>query len=179
MNAWHKWLIRALWLTSFVFFLYVFLLAVVRRDSHHNVAVENVAGHRDWTNFVAWKKTDDFTNSRETLLKINADAKSRKDFTSQEIQTLIHGMQSDHAYMREMSLAISQKPMSDPSKIALKPSVIKLLHDELPSVRKEAVIALFFVGSQADATNLDSLLSDSDPDVVNAANRIKLKLSQR
>jgi vesicle coat complex subunit len=81
--------------------------------------------------------------------------------------------------MREMSLAISQKPMSETSKAALKPFVLRRLGDEAPSVRKEAVIALFFVGGRTDVTNLDSMVADTDPEVSKAALRVKTKLAER
>lgn len=139
---------------------------------------EDAAEHQDWKHFAAWRTTDDFTNSRTTLLKINEGAKGR-DFTDIEIQALIRAMQSTQGYVREMSLAISQREMSEQSKISLKSSVVRLIQDELPSVRQEAVVALYFVGSGADVTNLDSAISDSDPAVASAANRIRLKLSQR
>ena len=177
MSALNKWPLRTLWVAGIMVTLSLCVL-VLTKKSHRKQVVETSAEQNDWKHFVDWKSTEDFTNSRKALLKIVEDAKKRGDFNELEIQTLIGGMQSTQAYMREMSLTISQRAMSENSKTALKTPVIKLIKDELPTVRQEAIIALYFVGTHNDVTNLDSAISDTDVDVAAAANRIKLKLSK-
>lgn len=115
--------------------------------------------------FVEWRGTSEYSNTFRELESISKLARDQGDIPEVSARALVRFMHHRVWVVRQEAAFIARLSSSRESKAVLRPQILELLHDDISSVRWEAVRVLRDVGDPSAIPNLELLLRDPSKDV--------------